>query len=91
MLAEDKESPSSHWEPTQKQSGPQAEKFIWPRHFVSWDIEETPPLEPLKCQTSEGKVGLLGVLEHDYQGGREQRIAYPYTEEGEFSRVRKRM
>lgn len=28
MLAEDKESPSSHWEPTQKQSGPQAEKFI---------------------------------------------------------------
>lgn len=31
------------------------------------------------------------VLEHDYQGGREQRIAYPYTEEGEFSRVGKRM
>jgi hypothetical protein len=31
------------------------------------------------------------VLEQDYQGGREQRIAYPYTEEGEFSRVRKRM
>jgi hypothetical protein len=31
------------------------------------------------------------VLEQDYQGGREQRIAYPYTEEGEFSRVLKRM
>lgn len=28
MLAADKESPSSHWEPTQKELGPQAKRLI---------------------------------------------------------------